>query len=103
MGFRFCSWLFQEQKKPEEKKEEDANKPEEAMKPEKKKEAVPKADEMPKEEANKGEEESKDPPPPAPQEVILRVHMHCESCAGKVRGCLKGFDGMFSFFIEQIF
>ncbi|PSR96783.1 Heavy metal-associated isoprenylated plant protein, partial [Actinidia chinensis var. chinensis] len=37
-------------------------------------------------------EEAKDPPPP--QEIVLRVYMHCEGCAKKVRKCLKGFEGV---------
>lgn len=95
--------MGEEQKKPEEKKEEEAKKPEEG---EVKKEEAPPAggggDEKPKEEeagkkaAAVEEESSKDPPPPppAPQEIILRVYMHCEGCARKVRRCLKGFDGV---------
>ncbi|KAM0044390.1 putative heavy metal-associated isoprenylated plant protein/8/17/18/19 [Helianthus debilis subsp. tardiflorus] len=43
----------------------------------------------------KKEEESKDPLPPPPlQEVVLRVFMHCEGCARKVRRCFKGFEGV---------
>ncbi|XP_076882281.1 heavy metal-associated isoprenylated plant protein 7-like [Bidens hawaiensis] len=38
-------------------------------------------------------EESKDAPPPPP-EIVLRVFMHCEGCARKVRRCLRGFDGV---------
>ncbi|KAI8544007.1 hypothetical protein RHMOL_Rhmol08G0261700 [Rhododendron molle] len=37
-------------------------------------------------------EESKEAPPP--QEIVLRVFMHCEGCAKKVRRCLKGFEGV---------
>ncbi|KAI3761438.1 hypothetical protein L1987_51854 [Smallanthus sonchifolius] len=59
---------------PEEKKPEEAKK-EEAAKPDEKK-----------------AEESKDAPPP--QEIVLRVFMHCEGCARKVRRCLRGFDGV---------
>lgn len=36
-------------------------------------------------------EESKEAAPP--QEIVLRVFMHCEGCAKKVRRCLKGFEG----------
>ncbi|XP_073028285.1 heavy metal-associated isoprenylated plant protein 7-like isoform X1 [Primulina eburnea] len=34
------------------------------------------------------------PPTPLPQEIILKVYMHCEGCATKVRRCLKGFEGV---------
>ncbi|KAF7135333.1 hypothetical protein RHSIM_Rhsim08G0191800 [Rhododendron simsii] len=37
-------------------------------------------------------EESKEAAPP--QEIVLRVFMHCEGCAKKVRRCLKGFEGV---------
>ncbi|XP_031106800.1 heavy metal-associated isoprenylated plant protein 7-like [Ipomoea triloba] len=70
----------------EEKKAEDVKKPEEGP---------PAADGDKKTEAA---EESKDapppPPPPLPQEIVLKVYMHCEGCARKVRRCLKGFDGV---------
>ncbi|KAG6389769.1 hypothetical protein SASPL_151242 [Salvia splendens] len=29
-----------------------------------------------------------------PQEIVLKVFMHCEGCARKVRRCLKGFEGV---------
>ncbi|VFQ80638.1 unnamed protein product [Cuscuta campestris] len=45
--------------------------------------------------ANKAaEEDKKDESPPPPPEIVLRVFMHCEGCARKVRRCLKGFDGV---------
>ncbi|XP_058226421.1 heavy metal-associated isoprenylated plant protein 7-like isoform X2 [Rhododendron vialii] len=37
-------------------------------------------------------EESKETAPP--QDIVLRVFMHCEGCAKKVRRCLKGFEGV---------
>ncbi|CAN4100624.1 unnamed protein product [Withania somnifera] len=41
------------------------------------------------------EEESKEAKPePPPPEIVLRVFMHCEGCARKVRKCLKGFQGV---------
>ncbi|KAI3673618.1 hypothetical protein L6452_39742 [Arctium lappa] len=47
----------------------------------------------------KKEEKSKDALPPSPPpEVVLRVFMHCEGCARKVRRCLKGFEG-----VEDVF
>ncbi|KAL8256857.1 hypothetical protein R6Q59_028898 [Mikania micrantha] len=60
-------------------------------------EQVEKPPEEKKPEEGKKPEESKDappaPPPPAP-EIVLRVFMHCEGCARKVRRCLRGFDGV---------
>lgn len=40
------------------------------------------------------EKAAKEEPPPPPPEIVLKVYMHCEGCARKVRRCLKGFDGM---------
>lgn len=77
--------MGEEEKKP--KAQEEAKKPEEA-KPEKKPEKA--ADE---EKGEKKAEESKDPPPPPP-EIVLKVYMHCEGCARKVRRSLSGFDGV---------
>lgn len=72
---------MQEEKKPvEESKAAEEGKKEEA----------PKAAEEGKEE--KKPEEAKAEPPP-PQEIVLKVFMHCEGCARKVRRCLKGFEG----------
>ncbi|CAI9267318.1 unnamed protein product [Lactuca saligna] len=39
-----------------------------------------------------GKEESKEPSLPPP--IVLRVFMHCEGCASKLRRCLKGFEGV---------
>ncbi|XWS60242.1 hypothetical protein CRYUN_Cryun07bG0019000 [Craigia yunnanensis] len=83
----------------EEKKAEDGKKGEEEKK-EKKEEA--KQAEKPaeeKKEEKKAEEpkdgkESKEESPVPPQEIILKVYMHCEGCARKVRRCLKGFEGV---------
>ncbi|KAG5050002.1 hypothetical protein JHK85_011105 [Glycine max] len=77
---------------------EEENKPEEPMAKEK----------NPEEEATqekKPEQESKEevaaaaaapppPPPPPPPEIVLKVFMHCEGCARKVRRSLKGFPGV---------
>ncbi|GMI72222.1 HEAVY METAL ASSOCIATED PROTEIN 52 [Hibiscus trionum] len=41
------------------------------------------------EEEKKGEES-----PVVPQEIVLKVYMHCEGCARKVHRCLKGFQGV---------
>ncbi|XP_009610699.1 heavy metal-associated isoprenylated plant protein 7-like [Nicotiana tomentosiformis] len=75
--------MGEEEKKPEEKKPEEEKK-EEAPKDEK-----PSGDE--KKEEKKAEEATPEPPPP---EIVLRVFMHCEGCARKVRKSLKGFQGV---------
>ncbi|XP_043706536.1 heavy metal-associated isoprenylated plant protein 7-like [Telopea speciosissima] len=95
------------EKKPEEKKVEDSNKDGEAKKAEeenkeKKEESKAekpveeKKDDKKTEESKDAKEtdtkESKEPPPP--QEIVLRVYMHCEGCARKVRKCLRGFEGV---------
>uniref|UniRef100_A0A2P2R0J8 HMA domain-containing protein n=1 Tax=Rhizophora mucronata TaxID=61149 RepID=A0A2P2R0J8_RHIMU len=90
-----------EEKKMEEKKPEEAKKPEEEKK-EKKEEEKSAAAEKPAEEKkeekkgdeSKGSKESKEESPPRPQEIVLKVFMHCEGCARKVRRCLKGFEGV---------
>nr|DAD45149.1 TPA_asm: hypothetical protein HUJ06_003379 [Nelumbo nucifera] len=42
---------------------------------------------------SKGSEEAKEKePPPTPEEVVLRVYMHCEGCAKKVKRSLRGFE-----------
>lgn len=46
-----------------------------------------------KSEEPKAVEQPKLPLPP-PQEIILKVYMHCEGCARKVRRCLKDFEGV---------
>ncbi|XP_047314633.1 heavy metal-associated isoprenylated plant protein 7-like [Impatiens glandulifera] len=76
----------QEEKKPEEKNMEEEKKPEE-----------PKKEEAPKPDDEKKSDEAP-PPPPPPAEIILRVYMHCEGCAKKVRRCLRGFPG-----VEDVF
>ncbi|CAA3012167.1 heavy metal-associated isoprenylated plant 7-like [Olea europaea subsp. europaea] len=73
----------------EEKKPEEAKKPEEEMK----KEEAPKANEKQSDE-KKEEKKSGESKEPASQEIILKVYMHCEGCARKVRRCLKGFQGV---------
>lgn len=42
---------------------------------------------------NKAVEETKVTPPPL-QEIVLKVFMHCEGCARKVRRSLKDFEGV---------
>ncbi|WVZ75300.1 hypothetical protein U9M48_023370 [Paspalum notatum var. saurae] len=50
-----------------------------------------------KDEGGGGEEKKEEAPPPPqplPEEVVMRVYMHCEGCARKVKKILKGFDGV---------
>ncbi|KAJ4961909.1 hypothetical protein NE237_021819 [Protea cynaroides] len=91
--------MGEEEKKPEEKKVEDSNKNGESKKPEEEKKEEPKdekANEEKKEETETAKEaeskESKEPPPP--EDIVLRVYMHCDGCARKVRRCLRGFEGV---------
>ncbi|KAK7318292.1 hypothetical protein RJT34_02991 [Clitoria ternatea] len=77
--------------------EEEKKKPEET-KVEEKKAEEPKKEEAQKEEAKKTveekkPEESKDAEK-EPPEIVLKVFMHCEGCARKVRRSLKGFPGV---------
>ena len=46
---------------------------------------------------------AKEEPPPPPPEIVLKVYMHCEGCARKVRRCLKGFDGVDFIFLSVWF
>ncbi|KAL0380237.1 UNVERIFIED_CONTAM: Heavy metal-associated isoprenylated plant protein 7 [Sesamum angustifolium] len=84
--------MGEEEKKPEEKKPEEAKNAAE----EKKEEAEKPAEDAKKEEEKKSEESKAEeqPAPPPPQEIVLKVFMHCEGCARKVRRCLKGFEGV---------
>lgn len=90
--------MGEEKKKPEGEKKAEEKKAEEGKTPEAVKEEKPAAEEKPKSEEKKSEDASKDSkeeqPPPPPPEIVLRVYMHCEGCARKVRKCLKGFDGV---------
>ncbi|CAA0408941.1 unnamed protein product [Arabidopsis thaliana] len=43
-----------------------------------------------KSEDKKPEEEKKK----EPQEIVLKIFMHCEGCAKKIHRCLKGFEGV---------
>ncbi|XP_028765196.1 heavy metal-associated isoprenylated plant protein 7-like [Neltuma alba] len=76
---------------------EEKKKAEEQKTEEKKPEAKEEAKKPENQGEDKKEEESKDktpPPPPPPPEIVLKVFMHCEGCARKVRRCLKGFPGV---------
>ncbi|XP_050874794.1 heavy metal-associated isoprenylated plant protein 7 isoform X2 [Lathyrus oleraceus] len=59
---------------------------------EKKTEETKTEEEETKAEETKDEEAAAPPPPPA--EILLKVFMHCEGCARKVRRCLKNFPGV---------
>ncbi|KAF5459604.1 hypothetical protein F2P56_019541 [Juglans regia] len=84
--------MGEEEKKPEEKKMEE-KKPEEEKKEEEKQSEKP-AEEKKAEEGKDGKEAKDQSETQAPQEIVLRVYMHCEGCARKVRRCLKGFEGV---------
>nr|ADT78695.1 metal ion binding protein [Phaseolus vulgaris]AGV54590.1 metal ion binding [Phaseolus vulgaris] len=78
--------MGEEEKKPEESKGEEkkAEEPKEDKKPEQDQKA----------EESKDEKESKEEESAPPPEIVLRVFMHCEGCARKVRRSLKGFPGV---------
>ncbi|GLU18563.1 hypothetical protein SLE2022_348560 [Rubroshorea leprosula] len=94
--------MGEEEKKPAEEKKMEEKGTEEGKKPEEEKKEEAKQDEKPAEEKKEqkkgeGKEEAPappPPPPPPPPEIILKVYMHCEGCARKVRRCLKGFEGV---------
>ncbi|KAL6494392.1 hypothetical protein OROGR_031192 [Orobanche gracilis] len=80
--------MGEEGKRSEETKKE---KSEEALKAENPTDDGKKEEDGKKSETPKAEEQL---PPPPPQEIVLKVYMHCEGCARKVRRCLKGFQGV---------
>ena len=60
--------------------------------------SAPEKEDKKTEESKEGKEqqptkEEVPPPPPPPPEIVLKVYMHCEGCARKVRRCLRGFEG----------
>ncbi|XP_073134777.1 heavy metal-associated isoprenylated plant protein 7-like [Henckelia pumila] len=59
-----------------------------------KKEVELKAEENSKDKVKSEEPKAAEQPLPPPQEIILKVYMHCEGCARKVRRCLKDFEGV---------
>ncbi|KAF8054941.1 hypothetical protein N665_1308s0006 [Sinapis alba] len=63
--------------------EEDKKKSEEKMEKKAEEAQVKKTD-------DKKEEEKKK----EPQEIVLKIFMHCEGCAKKIHRCLKGFEGV---------
>lgn len=69
---------------------------EEEKKTEESKTEEEKTEEPKREEETKPEEtkDEADVPPPPPAEIMLKVFMHCESCARKVRRSLKDFPGV---------
>lgn len=76
----------EEGKKAEEEKKEGK---EEGKQPEK-----PAEEKKPDESKGGGDgKESKEEAPAPPPEIVLKVYMHCEGCARKVRRSLKGFQG----------
>ncbi|TKY60574.1 Copper transport protein ATX1 [Spatholobus suberectus] len=83
--------MGEEEKKAEGSKAEEEKKTEEPKKEEEKKEEAKKPDEEKKPEESKDDKESKEEA--APPEIVLKVFMHCEGCARKVRRSLKGFPG----------
>ncbi|KAF2311523.1 hypothetical protein GH714_024551 [Hevea brasiliensis] len=85
-----------EEKNTEGKKPAEAKKPEgeKAEKKEEKPAEKPPAEEKKEEKKPEDLKESKEEVPPTPQEIVLKVYMHCEGCARKVRRCLKGFEGV---------
>lgn len=83
--------MGEEEKKPEESKVEE-KKPEEAK--EEKKEGKEESKEPEKPVEEKKAEESKEEAAAPPPEIVLKVFMHCEGCARKVRRSLKGFPGV---------
>lgn len=92
-----CVLSWQEEKKPEQGKETAAEKPQ----AKEEQNEVAKAQDGKKGGGGGGEgqmkeggsEEKKGEAPPAPEEIMMRVFMHCEGCARKVKRSLKGFEG----------
>ncbi|EHA8587037.1 heavy metal-associated isoprenylated plant protein 7 [Cocos nucifera] len=91
--------MGEEEKKPEEgKKEEAAAKGEKKVAPEEAKveEEKQKKEEGKEKKDGEGVKKEGEEAPPAlpPVEVVMKVHMHCEGCARKVRRSLSGFEGV---------
>ncbi|XP_022730051.1 heavy metal-associated isoprenylated plant protein 7-like [Durio zibethinus] len=87
--------MGEEEKKPAEEKKMEEGKAEDGKKGEEEEaKQVEKPAEEKKTEESKDGKEAKEESPAPPQEIILKVYMHCEGCARKVRRCLKGFEGV---------
>ncbi|KAE9601380.1 hypothetical protein Lal_00023707 [Lupinus albus] len=89
--------MGEEEKKPEESKVEE--KKVEEVKEEKKEgktedKGPDKAATEKKSEESKDGKETPEKPAPPPPDIVLKVFMHCEGCARKVRRSLKGFPGV---------
>ncbi|OIW00258.1 hypothetical protein TanjilG_27509 [Lupinus angustifolius] len=84
--------MGEEEKKPEENKVEE-KKAEEVKEDKKEAKEEEKKPEKAAEESKDGKE-TKDQQPAPPPEIVLKVFMHCEGCARKVRRSLKGFPGV---------
>ncbi|CAL0325280.1 unnamed protein product [Lupinus luteus] len=84
--------MGEEEKKPEENKVEE-KKAEEVKEDKKEGKEEEKKPEKAAEESKDGKE-TKDQQPAPPPEIVLKVFMHCEGCARKVRRSLKGFPGV---------
>ncbi|XP_051147550.1 heavy metal-associated isoprenylated plant protein 7-like [Andrographis paniculata] len=52
------------------------------------------AEESAKAEKAAGDAKKEEKKSDEPQEIVLKVFMHCEACARKVHRCLKGFEGV---------
>ncbi|XP_022776254.1 heavy metal-associated isoprenylated plant protein 7-like [Durio zibethinus] len=88
--------MGEEEKKPVEEKKMEEKKAEDGKKEDAKQNEKPAGE---KKEEKKAEEpkdvkESKGESPAPPQEIVLKVYMHCEGCARKVRRCLRDFEGV---------
>lgn len=84
--------VLQEEKKGGEEKVEEKKEAEEKKIEEVKKDEV-------KEDKKVEKEKEAAPAPGPPPVIVMRVFMHCEGCAKKVRACLKGFPGLASFLL----
>ncbi|KAL2347059.1 hypothetical protein Fmac_001059 [Flemingia macrophylla] len=86
--------MGEEQKKSEEQPKAEEKTPEEPQKNEEEAKPAAEADNSIQEEKPEESKPEEVAPPPPPTEIMLKVFMHCEGCARKVRRCLKGFPGV---------
>ncbi|KAK4269987.1 hypothetical protein QN277_023077 [Acacia crassicarpa] len=81
-----------EEAKMEEKKSEEPNKAEEGKKAAKEEAKQP---EKPNDSQDAGDgKESKEQTPPPPPDIMLKIDLHCEACAKKIRRSLIGWPGV---------